>query len=546
MAVVDIDPTHGGLLNAIESEVHARLGPVRLQTDFRRSADGSADASVFVKSRVDKETGETLVGDFSASRHIATARFTKQKLTLRFTDDFVVALLESQAGGRSSVATDHSGRRVVVDFCDPNANKALHIGHLRNVAIGSAIAALWRSLGAHVECQSVVCDIGRNVAEALAGLLAAGADSVLMTPGPLASRLGELYATYVSNAGVQTDGQAEADAPIAREIARHNDAADSVLDRWREGDRELHALWRSTIARVVREQSATLARLGIGFERIVYESDAIAGSDEMAEMLVAQGLAFRDSYGAIVLETGRPDYARCPLSRSDGFPTEHLRAIVLWNALRDSLADADPIVHVMGKEWRTSTEIRLEIVERLRKTGFPERYQILPHQLVRLGGSDMKSSTGNVLLLDDLCDLMDAVLAQEAFFGDIGEAVAMRRAAIIAPMLEIDLEDTIDVSLESLLSPTSNPGLRISRAIAATRGADPVGSITPRVRFLAFQHERVARMMITAATKAEPKLLVRQLIRLADERLAAGATGEGDALLRLVLLRALSALGWRA
>ncbi len=121
----------------------------------------------------------------------------------------------------------------------------------------------------------------------------------------------------------------------------------------------------------------------------------------------------------------------------------------------------------------------------------------------------------------------------------------MARAAVMAPMLEADLEDSIDISPDALLDQDLNPGLRIARAIAATNNANGVDAITPKVRFLAFQNERIARMTETAALKAEPKLLVRQLIRLADERLAPDADAEGDALLRRVLLRGVEALGWR-
>lgn len=545
MESVQIDPGQGSLIEAIESAVCSRLGPVPMQTDFRRSAGGGADAGVLIKASVGNAAGKELAADFNNCRAIESSRFIKQKLSLRFTDDFLASRIECQERAGNALGRPHSGRRVVVGFCDPNANKALHVGHLRNIAIGSALAALWRGLGARVECQSVVCDIGRNVAEAIAGLLAAGGERVLARGGPLSPQLGDLYAAYVKGSGVATAGGAEADAPIARELSRHDDEADSVLDRWRDGDSRLHALWRATIARVLDEQSSTLERIGVRFDRIICESDSIAGADGMIELLVAQGFAFRDVDGTILLETGRPDYARCPLTRTDGFPTEHLRALVLWDALRDTLADADPVVHVMGHEWRTSTEIRLDVLERLRETGFSARYQMLPHQLVRVDGSDMKSSTGKVLLLDHLCDAVDEALAAQAYYGDMEESVAMRRAAVLTPMLETDLENTIDVSLEALLSASSNPGLRIARAIAATRAAAPVKSITPRVRFLALQGERLHRMIETAAVKTEPKLVVRHLLRLADERLAENATGEGDRLLRMVLQTGAGALGWR-
>ncbi|MBL6430786.1 MAG: hypothetical protein HPM95_04675 [Alphaproteobacteria bacterium] len=51
----------------------------------------------------------------------------------------------------------------------------------------------------------------------------------------------------------------------------------------------------------------------------------------------------------VILETGRDDYPRCPLTRSDGFATEHLRALVLWLEAAQSASPADRILHVMGE-----------------------------------------------------------------------------------------------------------------------------------------------------------------------------------------------------
>lgn len=540
-----IDPEVDSLTEAIESVVRARVGATTLQTDFRRSADGGADASVLIKGRIDNASGAAIAADFVSSSAISSARFAKQKLSLRFNDSFLVARIKCASLPELARGRAMAGRRVVIGFCDPNANKALHVGHLRNVAIGAAIAALWRAIGAQVECQSVVCDIGRNVAEALAGLLAAGGESVLSTPSPLAPRLGVFYAAYVDQARVATSGGAEPDAPIAREIVRQNDAADVLLDRWRDEDPTIRALWGATIARVLAEQAMTLARLGVRFDRILRESDAVPDAALLAEMLIARGLAFRDEDGAIVLETGRQEYARCPLTRLDGFPTEHLRALVLWNGLRDKLADADRIVHVMGHEWRTSTEIRLQALESLRKTGFPARYQMVSHRLVSVGGNDMKSSTGRVILLDDLYDAIDHTLRSEGYFGDADEAGTMRRVGVLAPMLEAAPEDKLDVSFDGLCDVWTNPGMRLARALAATCDPESETELTPRTRYLALQRERLARMLETAAVKAEPELVLRHLMRLAEERLSPQATSEGDALLRKLFLDGFGALGWR-
>lgn len=544
MKPLQIDRNIRDLTSAIENSIRARAGDGELQTDFRRSAHGAADATVFVKSNLEKAKGKELTDFFESSVSIESARFNKKKISLRFTDAFIENRAAHHLSTRNGRLDKYSDRKISVGFCDPNANKALHVGHLRNVAIGGAVAALWNAIGASVTRQCVVCDIGRNVAEALAALEAAGADRILADETAIAPQLGALYADYVGKAGAADTEVAKADAPIARELARSNDAADDILDRWLAQDPDVKTLWRTAIDRVCGEQLATLDRLGIRFERMIYESDAIADAPGMVAHLVSLGLAVQDPDGSHVLNTGRLDYAKCPLTRSDGFPTEHLRALILWHGIIRRLDTSDVFFHAMGSEWRTSTEIRLETLEALEKSGFAERYRILAHDLVHLDGSTMKSSTGQVILLDDLLNDMEQALVDLNPDADPADRILALRAATLAPLLDVPLESSIDVSFEKLRSIEDNPGLKIARVLALTRNAAPSPGVSDRLRFLVLQCDRLTRMIETSALKAEPRLLVRYLVRLADDRLANPGSDEGDAILRCLMVKACSALGW--
>lgn len=544
MKPLQMDWNTHDVTSAIENPIRARAGDGELQTDFRRSAHGAADATVFVKSNLERTRGKELADFFESSVSIESARFNKKKLSLRFTDDFIKNRAEHHLSIGNGRLEKYSDRKISVGLCDPNANKALHVGHLRNVALGGAVAALWNAIGATVTRQCVVCDIGRNVAEALAALEAAGADRILADGTAIAPQLGALYAGYVGKAGTANTHVAEADAPIARELARSDDAADDVLDRWRAQDPRIRTLWRTAIDRVCGEQLATLDRLGIRFERTVYESDAIEEAPAIVARLVSLGLAVQDPDGSHVLNTGRPDYAKCPLTRSDGFPTEHLRALVLWHGIIRRLDTSDMFFHAMGSEWRTSTEIRLETLEALEKGGFAVRYRILAHDLVHLDGSTMKSSTGQVILLDDLLDDIEQAVIDLDPDADPADRTLELRAATLAPLLDVPLESSVDVSWGKFRSPEENPGLKIARVLALTRGAPPSSGASDRLRFLVLQCDRLTRMIETSALKADPRLLVRYLVRLADDRLSDPGDDEGDAILRCLMVKACSALGW--
>ena len=96
---------------------------------------------------------------------------------LRLSDGWVEmagAALEAGGSAEAPLVDLAAARRFSVQFWDPNATKALHIGHLRNLAIGNALAAALAQAGGQVERRSRISDMGRAMGEAMAGVLSSG------------------------------------------------------------------------------------------------------------------------------------------------------------------------------------------------------------------------------------------------------------------------------------------------------------------------------------------------------------------------------------
>jgi arginyl-tRNA synthetase len=543
-------PLAAGALSAlVEAGLDAAVGALDRQTDFRRSPQGAADVSVIFKGRVDGAARKALGAVFEAWPAVESARLSRNRLTLRFTDatlDRVADGLAAHPRDPLQLAGTASGRRIVVDYLDPNANKALHVGHLRNIALGGALAALWRARGAEVVCQSVICDIGRNIAEALAGVSAAGGLAALNGSGPVDRLVGRLYGE-IAGAIASTDGGAEADAPIARELTLHGDAADAMLAAWRAGDPETLVLWRETIARVLADQAATLARLGQRHDVLIRESEAVDPAPALADTLVYQGLARREDDGVVILETGRDDYPRCPLTRSDGFATEHLRALVLWLEAANSDAPApNRVLHVMGEEWLTSTEIRLDALRALGAGAFFGRYRMLPHQLVRLDGSTMKSSAGNTLLIDDLLDALQDALPEPLATCDAAARARAVAAVALTPFLTAEAGVALEIDLAALTDPDRNPGFALAQlafGVPAQAHVQVQVQADEARRFALLQGERLRRVLIQASERDDPVAPARFLARLAQAR-TDGDFGDGaDAVLQPLVQAAMTACG---
>ncbi len=135
--------------------------------------------------------------------------------------------------------------------------------------------------------------MGRAMGEAMAGVLQSGRHA----PGwsPTARRadhfVGECYADYVAvgRGASRRRSSEQAEDSLSREVHVQNDAADELIKRVLSGDREAVELWYKTRAWVIAGQRKTLARLGIAFDRVFFESDFLAETVELTETGLRDG-----------------------------------------------------------------------------------------------------------------------------------------------------------------------------------------------------------------------------------------------------------------
>jgi arginyl-tRNA synthetase len=396
------DPTVN-LLDALDAELAARgVGSRALATVPHRPGEGD----VRLASR-------------SPQLDAAQLRARPGELHVRFEDAQLAALgAELEAGGPDPLTTRTlgEGERWIVSFADPNTSKALHVGHLRNLALGHGLASLAQAAGIDVTRQNRAGDFGRNMGEALAGWLAHGGGRTPEASGLKGDHLvGACYARYVrgvaaSGERAPDDGEAAAlDPALSRETDVRYDAADKLLARWRAGDPEVAALFERVRGWVLDGHDATLARLGIAMDRTLLESDFVDDVDRLAQEAVTRGVVTRQPSGAVVYETGEERYPRLLLLRHDGFPTQHLRHIAAWWATRPLFLGGTSIV-VVGDEWGPLGRYCERILSRLAPEGEDdgerERHPTctLTHAMVLAGGGRVSSTGGTAPLVDELLD----------------------------------------------------------------------------------------------------------------------------------------------
>lgn len=426
--------------------------------------------------------------------------------SVSFADDRLAQLGATlERGGPDPLATRQvaRGRRWVVNFGDPNTTKALHAGHLRNVALGNALASAAEALGSDVVRQSRVGDCGRNMGEAMAGYLRHGEGRTPERHGVKGDHLiGDCYLRYVQGLnGRRASASDGGDVALSRERTVHRDAAEELLARWRQGDPVARRLFGDVRRWVTEGHDATYARLGVRVDRTLYESDYLEHAEALAERALAAGVIERVPSGATMYPTGEASYPRMLLHRRDGFPTQHLRYVATYDATRPLLAGARTVA-VYGAEWRSLTRYCEAILTRLNPGEEIHPTDDHMHGMVVTDAGVVKSSKGGAPLVDELLERLAAsgpVVALERRHGR-RDAAELTRIALLGFFLGRPLRRRVALALDELLDARRNVGWALAQAWA--RAWDPrydgppdPDPEDPDYRFALVQSQRHRRLL---------------------------------------------------
>lgn len=431
--------------------------------------DHATDADVLLVGRRpgwhERDAGEDTVDavreELELGRRNVRRRDSKS-VGLRLSDRWfeeVGAGLESGVAPGLDTTDLAAGERWLVNYCNPNATKAFHVGHLRNIALGNALACLLLSCGADVTTESHVGDIGRGMGEALAGYFERGECSAVPEDVKSDHYVGECYSSYVNAVSRHNGGAEDAfvDPALSRDDLRYDDAAERLLSRRTDGA-VIESAWRLLRDWSVAGHRDTLDRLGIGHGEILFESECADEISLLSKYTVDRCIADRLKSGALAYSTGHSEYPYLLLQRSDGFPTQHLRFLARWR-LRSALLGEVSSVEVIGDEWLPLTIYSKKILEQLDPGRVVHPKIFVFHGMVTTDGGLVTSSNGRSLLIDDLLSR----LADDDFVAGLAARHGhnrMRLAAVAALgfYLARHTRERIRVSYDAFLDPWHNPG----------------------------------------------------------------------------------------
>lgn len=425
------------------------------------------------------------------------------------------------AAGTARNADLAAEQRTAVYFWGANTTKALHVGHLRNLAIGHALSAALTEAGATVERRSLLSDIGRGMGEAMAGVMYSGKHTQVLheIPGKSDHFVGTCYAAYIKSRAQARD-QAVEDS-LDRESIMHDDSADMIAGGVLAGDPHVLELWSKTRAWVLAGHRKTLARLGIEFDRVIFESDFL---DEMSELGAAgmeAGALERREDGVVIYRTERSELEEMPLIRPDGLSTQHMRALAYWTVAPD--LDEMTSIQVCGGEWVAHVTCRQDLMQRLAAQNVAEQHptHTVFHGLVAEGGQRLSSSQEGASLIDALIGTLDAQIdadpGKRAVRDQLPVPEALGAQVALGYFLLQQTGKSVDFDPALLLQDGQSLGWDLARA-----RVHPVGNATyddpvddPAYRFAIVQCELFRVHLGSAISKLDVTPIARHASHLA-------------------------------
>ena len=300
---------------------------------------------------------------------------------------------------------------VMIEYSSPNTNKPLHLGHVRNNLLGWALANVVEANGNRVVKTNIVNDRGIHICKSMLAWLKYGNGETPETSGKKGDHLigdyyvafGKHYRAEVKELQAQYEAEglgadeakekAEKEAPLIKE-------AHAMLVKWEAGDPEVRALWRKMNEWVYAGFDETYKALGVGFDKIYYESDTYLVGKQAVEEGLKKGLFFRKEDGSVWADLTKDGLDEKLLLRADG-TSVYMTQDIGTAKLRFQDFPIDKMIYVVGNEQNYHFQVLSILLDRL---GFEWGKSLVhfSYGMVELPNGKMKSREGTVVDADDL------------------------------------------------------------------------------------------------------------------------------------------------
>ena len=380
----------------------------------KKEFEGNLTLVVFPLLRTSKKKPEETAEEIGAwmAEHcdaIASYNVVKGFLNLVISQKAWLGLLEdidSDPHFGEKKATDRSPL-VMIEYSSPNTNKPLHLGHVRNNLLGWSLAQIMEANGNRVVKTNIVNDRGIHICKSMLAWQKWGNGETPESSGKKGDHLiGDYYVAFDKHYREEVkelvgkgmdEEQAKQEAPLIKE-------AHEMLVKWEQNDPEVRALWKKMNDWVYAGFDETYKALGVGFDKIYYESETYLKGKAKVEEGLKKGLFERHEDNSVWADLTNEGLDQKLLLRSDG-TSVYMTQDIGTAEMRYEDYPIDKMIYVVGNEQNYHFQVLSILLDRL---GFKWGKELVhfSYGMVELPNGKMKSREGTVVDADDLIAAM--------------------------------------------------------------------------------------------------------------------------------------------
>lgn len=521
------------ILNQLARIVSDAAGVAVLAEDFSPPPDaklGDLALGCFkiakMKGRNPAEVAKELVSKFGTGDRLVesvSAAGPYLNITLRASSIVPEIVGEIESRIPSPIFMDEgAGKRLMLEYAQPNTHKEIHVGHLRNLVLGAALEKLFVSTGWQVVAASYHGDVGAHVAKCLWWLARKNGGVEKALKGmPQEQRTGRFLGIIYAEAGKELEAHPE-----------WKDEVSEVQRKLEAHDPEWEKLWEETKDWSVQEMTGIFTEFGIRLDRQYFESEVVDEGQRIVDELLGKDVA-KMSEGAVIVDLEDEKLGVFLIRKSDGTSLYATKDLALAQLKFREYPDLERSLLVIDNRQR---QYALQLFATLRRMGFAKPHEFVGYEFVTLKTGAMSSREGNIVTLesfrDELLDFAEKETAKRHpdWSREKIDATARQLAfgGMKFGMLKQDTDKVIVFDQEQALSFDGATGpyvqyaatrlgsiLRKANAVGA-HGHAPEGDLSkldePREKRLAFCLAQLPQVVAKASKELRPSLVAQWLL----------------------------------
>jgi arginyl-tRNA synthetase len=361
-----------------------------------------------------EKTGEML-GNYlkENSSFISEFNVVKGFLNLNLTTAFWIKNLEERSLSNKLTSFAPKQEKVLLEYCGPNTNKPLHIGHLRNMLLGFSVSEILKETGSDVTKVNIYNDRGIAICKSMAAYLERGNGA---TPESTKIKgdhfVGDYYVMFgrIVEEQLRTKYKVNEEENVFKTIRKDREVAEQetpifelakkLLLQWEANDGYAVTLWKQMNGWVYDGFNKTFDVLGVDFEKDYFESETYKLGKDIIDEGVAKQVIYKRADGAMAIDLTPDGLDEKVLLRSDGtsiYITQDLGTA----QLRYDEFEMDKMIYVVANEQDYHFKVLKLALQKLGKKWADGIYH-LSYALVESPTGRFKSREGKTADADDL------------------------------------------------------------------------------------------------------------------------------------------------